>query len=46
MVVNPADVPTKHKEKAGKVDCRKLARAIRSGDIEGIYTPSRTEIVI
>ncbi len=47
MVVNPADVPTKHKEKTGKadkVDCRKLARTLRSGDIKGIYTPSRTEV--
>lgn len=44
MVVNPADVPTKHKEKAGKadkVDCRKLARNLRSGDIKGIFIPSR-----
>jgi transposase len=44
MVVNPADVPTKHKEKAGKadkVDCRKLARNLRGGDIKGIYIPSR-----
>lgn len=47
MVVNPADVPTKHKEKAGKadkVDCRKLARNLRSGDIKGIYIPSRTQV--
>jgi transposase len=44
LVVNPADVPTKDKERAGKtdrVDCRKLARSLRSGDIEGIYVPSR-----
>jgi transposase len=47
MVVNPADVPTKHKEKAGKadkVDCRKLARNLRSGDIKGIYVPSRIQV--
>jgi transposase len=46
MVVNPADVPTKHKEKTGKadkVDCRKLARNLRSGDIKGIYVPSRVQ---
>jgi transposase len=46
MVVNPADVPTKHKEKAGKadkVDCRKLARNLRNGDIKGIYIPSRAQ---
>lgn len=44
LVVNPADVPTKDKERAGKtdrVDCRKLARSLRSGDIDGIYVPSR-----
>jgi len=44
LVVNPADVPTKDKERAGKtdrVDCRKLARSLRNGDIEGIYVPSR-----
>jgi len=44
LVVNPADVPTKDKERAGKtdrVDCRKLARSLRSGEIEGIYVPSR-----
>jgi len=46
MVVNPADVPTMHKEKAGKsdkVDCRKLARSLRSGDIKGIYIPSSVQ---
>ena len=44
LVVNPADVPTKDKERAGKtdrVDCRKLARSLRNGDIDGIYVPSR-----
>jgi len=44
IVVNPADVPTKDKERAGKtdrVDCRKMARSLRSGEIEGIYIPSR-----
>jgi transposase len=44
VVVNPADVPTKDKEKqtkTDKVDCRKLARSLRSGEIEGIYVPSR-----
>jgi transposase len=44
LVVNPADVPTKDKERATKtdpVDCRKLARSLRSGDIKGIYVPSR-----
>lgn len=44
IVVNPADVPTKDKERAGKtdrVDCRKLARSLKNGEIEGIYIPSR-----
>jgi len=47
MVVNPADVPTKHKEKVGKadkVDCRKLARNLRNGDIKSIYIPSRVQV--
>jgi transposase len=44
LVVNSADVPTKGKEKVTKndpTDARKLARAIRSGDIQGIYIPSK-----
>jgi len=47
MVANPADIPTKDKERAGKtdrVDCRKLARSLRSGELEGIYVPSRTSV--
>ena len=47
MVVNPADVPTKNKERAGKtdrVDCRKLARGLRNGEIKGIYVPSRVKV--
>jgi len=47
IIVNPADVPTKNKEKAtktDKVDCRKLARGLRSGEIEGIYVPSRAKL--
>lgn len=47
MVVNPADVPTKDKERASKsdrVDCRKLARSLRNGELEGIYIPSRTNV--
>jgi len=37
MVVNPADVPTKDKEKATKtdpVDSRKLARSLRNGELK------------
>lgn len=47
IVVNPADVPTKNKEHVGKtdrVDCRKLARSLKNGDLHGIYVPSRTHV--
>jgi len=47
LVVNPADVPTKDKERRSKtdrVDCRKLARNLRSGEIKGIYVPSRPKV--
>ena len=43
IVVNPADVPTKDKErkrKNNRVDARKLARSLRSGDLEAIYVPT------
>jgi len=44
IVANPADIPTRDKERKNKrdrVDCRKLARALRGEEIEGIYTPPR-----
>ena len=47
LIVNPADVPTKDKERAKKsdrVDCRKLARSLRNRELEGIYVPSRTNV--
>jgi len=47
IVVNPADVPTKNKEQRSKrdrIDCRKLARSLRNGEIEGIYVPSRSKL--
>ena len=47
IVVNPADVPTMLKEKLRKtdaVDCNKLARGLRAGDLQGIYIP-RAEIL-
>jgi len=47
LVVNPADVPTKDKErrkKTDRVDCRKLAKSLRSGEIEGIYVPCRPKV--
>jgi transposase len=45
IVTNPADVPTTNKERVAKrdpTDCRKLARNLRSGDLKGIYVPSRS----
>ncbi len=47
MVVNPADVPTKNKErrrKRDRVDCRKLARGLRNNELEGIYVPPRAKL--
>jgi transposase len=47
IVVNPADVPTKNKErrrKRDRVDCRKLARGLRNHELEGIYVPSRAKV--
>ena len=44
IVVNPADVPTTDKEKKQKtdrVDSNKLARQLRNGDLEAIYTHKR-----
>jgi transposase len=49
MVVNPADVPTMLKEKLQKtdaVDCNKLARGLRSGDLKGIYVPDAETLEI
>jgi len=47
LVVNPADVPTKDKErrrKTDRVDCRKLAKNLRNGEIKGIYVPCRPKV--
>lgn len=43
IIVNPADVPTTHKEKTqkrDKRDSRKLAEGLSSGQIKAIYIPS------
>jgi len=43
IVVNPADVPTNHKEKEFKTDprdCRKIARSLRANLLEPIYIPT------
>ena len=48
LVVNPADVPTSHKEKIHKtdpVDARKLAERLRSGELHSIYIPERTALL-
>lgn len=47
LVVNPADVPTKNKErrtKRDRIDCRKLNRSLRNGELEGIYVPARWKL--
>ena len=47
IVINPADVPTKDKElkrKNNRVDARKLARSLRSGDLDPIYVPNRDAV--
>lgn len=43
IVVNPADIPTTDKEKKQKEDARdsrKIARSLKSGNLEPIYIPS------
>lgn len=47
IVVNPADVPSMDKEKknkSDKVDCRKLCRGLRNGDLKGIHIPDRVQL--
>lgn len=42
IVVNPSDIPTTDKEKKSKrdsVDCRKIARSLRSNELSGIHVP-------
>lgn len=42
IVINPADVPTTHKEKArkrDKVDSKKLSKTLSTGSLEAIYVP-------
>ena len=43
IIVNPADIPIKQKEKrhkTDKVDSKKLARELSNNNLEGIYIPS------
>lgn len=44
LVVNPSDVPTKDRERKQKrdpADAQKLARALRGGNLDGLYVPSK-----
>jgi len=44
IVVNPADIPTMHKERSTKtdsVDSRKLARSLENKELRAIYIPER-----
>jgi len=46
IIVNPADVPTSHKEKDQKrdpIDSRKLARELENGSLEAIYIPTEQQ---
>jgi len=45
MVVHPADVPTKDKERRNRndtVDARKLAHNLRNGELVPLYVPTRS----
>jgi len=47
IVTNPADVPTKDKERRNRndrVDARKLARSLRNGELTSLYVPSRSAL--
>lgn len=49
IVINPADVPTSGRErdyKSDGLDCRKLARELENGSLEGIYIPDRENLVL
>jgi transposase len=42
IVVNPSDIPGTDKEKKRKsdaLDCRKISRSLRNGELKGIYVP-------
>lgn len=46
IITNPADVPTKHKERRRRddaVDSKKLARELSNGALEGIYIPTEEQ---
>jgi transposase len=46
IIVNPADIPTKNKErisKTDKIDARKLARELSNQQLESIYVPGQLQ---
>jgi transposase len=46
IVINPADVPTSHKEKStktGKIDSRKLARELENRNLNSVYIPEEKQ---
>jgi len=46
MVVNPADIPSTHKDEVSKTDtrdARTIAMALQCGQLQGIYIPSRRQ---
>jgi len=48
LVVSPADIPSTPKDKekkTDKYDCRKIARYLQSGLLEGIYIPSEQDLL-
>ena len=49
IIVNPADIPTKRKErdrKSDKVDSRKLARELENNSLDGIFIPTDEQLAI
>lgn len=47
IIVNPADIPTTHKEKVQKEDkrdSRKIAKCLRNGELKAIYVPTWIQI--
>jgi len=46
IIVNPADIPTKHKERANRndmVDASKLARELEKGNLSSLYIPTELQ---
>lgn len=46
QVVHAADIPgsdKEHKRKSDRVDCRKIARGLRNGDLNAIYVPDQKQ---